>query len=805
VLTPATSDREFAEATSALLAGKLSEAERLCKDVLRAQPQHVDALNLFGVVLGRLGRKAEAVASFDRALAAAPDSAEAWYGRGMTLLEMNRPQQAITSFDHVIAAKPDFTQVHLLRAKLLMDLGWRDAALKRLDDFVAQFPNLAEAWLGHSNVQFTLARHDAALVDAERALALRPDFGEAWQARGNALNELKRHDEALAAFDKALALDPNFPGAWHGRGNALNALKRHDEALVAYDKALALAPGLTEAWLGRGFAMIELRRYGEALSVFDRAKAVVPNLVEAWLGRGSAFYGLNRCDEALAAYNKALTLKPELAETLIDCGNIYVQLSQFDKALSAYSRALRVKPGIKWAKGNRLHAKLQLSDWTGLDAEISHLVASVRAHQSPIPPFEFLAASCSAADQLACAKQCMADLPALPAAWQGETYLHDRLRIGYLSADFRSHPVARAALGLFEAHDKSRFETIALSFGPDDGSDLRRRIKSAFDDFVDVRHLSDVDLAASIHRREIDILVDLTGFTTHSRFNVLARRAAPIQINFLGYPGTMGADCIDYIIADATIVPEEHFRFYSERVAWLPDCYLPNDNNSPISERTPTRAECGLPETAFVFCCFNNTYKINPQIFDVWMRILAAIANSVIWLRETNPIALRNLRREAERRGIAPGRLVFAPSIEVADHLARQRQADLFLDTLPYNAHTTASDALWAGLPLVTCLGETFAGRVAASLLKAVGLPELITTSLNDYEALALRLARDPALLGGIKDKLLRNRDTYPLFDTARFTRHLEAAYTTMWQRYQRGEPPQAFAVDSIPESMAAT
>jgi protein O-GlcNAc transferase len=805
VLTSAPPDREFAEAVSALQAGRLADAERLCRAVLRAEPKHVDALNLFGVVLGRLGRQVEAIASFDRALVVAPSSDESWYGRGMSLLAMNDPRQAIKSFDRVIALKPELSQVHLLRAKLLVDLGRQDAALEAIDALIAKSPELGEAWLGRSNVLFSAMRYEEALFAAERAVALKPDFAEGWQASGNALNELKRHNEALAAFDKALGLHPHFAGAWHGRGNALNALKRHDEALVAYNNALALAPGLTEAWLGRGFALIELRRYREALSVFDRAEALMPNLVEAWLGRGSAFYGLNRCVDALAAYNKALTLKPNLAETLVDCGNICVQLGQLDKALSAYNRALATKPDIKWAKGNRLHAKLQLSDWTGLDAEISDLVACVRAHQSPVPPFEFLAASSSAADQLACVTQCMADRPALPVAWQGERYAHDRIRVGYFSADFRNHPVARAAVGLFEAHDKLRFETIAFSFGADDGSDLRRRIQSAFDEFVDVLHLSDADLAALIRRREIDILVDLTGFTTHSRFNVLARRAAPVQINFLGYPGTMGAGCGDYIIADPTIIPEEHFQFYGERVVWLPDCCLPNDNNSLISERTPTRAECGLPETAFVFCCFNNTYKINPQIFDVWMRLLSAIASSVIWLRETNPIAQRNLRREAERRGIAPDRLVFAPSIEVADHLARQRHADLFLDTLPYNAHTTASDALWAGLPPVTCLGETFAGRVAASLLKAVGLPELITTSLEDYEALALRLARDPALLGGIRDKLLRNRDTYPLFDTARFTRHLEAAYTTMWQRYQRGEPPQAFAVESIRSSMATS
>jgi len=315
-----------------------------------------------------------------------------------------------------------------------------------------------------------------------------------------------------------------------------------------------------------------------------------------------------------------------------------------------------------------------------------------------------------------------------------------------------------------------------------------------------VRNRSDADVAALIRRREIDIVVDLTGFTLAGRFGVLARRAAPIQVNFLGYPATMGADWIDYIIADRTIIPAEHFQFYGERVVWLPDTYQANDDKSGIAERVPTRAECGLAETGFVFCCFNNTFKINPQIFDVWMRLLAATANSVLWLLGTNPIAERNLRREAERRGIAAERLIFAPRLAVADHLARHRRADLFLDTLPYNAHTTASDALWAGLPLVTCQGDTFAGRVAASLLNAIGLPELITASLEEYEALALKLARDPALLGAMKEKLRRNRDTYPLFDTARFARHIESAYETMWQAHQDGRAPAAFAVASVTE-----
>jgi predicted O-linked N-acetylglucosamine transferase (SPINDLY family) len=436
--------------------------------------------------------------------------------------------------------------------------------------------------------------------------------------------------------------------------------------------------------------------------------------------------------------------------------------------------------------------------------ETSELVAAVRAQKPATAPFQFFAISASLADQLQCAKRLVVDQPAFPAVWRGEIYAHDRIRLGYFSADFCNHAVGQLTVGLFEAHDKSRFETVAISFGPDDGSKLRRRIKSAFEDFVEVREWNDADIAAAIRRREIDIIIDLTGMTRHNRFSVLSRQVAPIQVNFLGHAGTMGAGCVDYIIADRTIIPEEHFNYYSERVVWLPDTYQPNayrafNNKHSISERLSTRAECNLSETAFVFCCFNNTYKITPAVFDLWMRLLKAVPDSVLWLSKPNPTAEANLGKEAELRGVSRERIIFAPKVpEMSDHLARQRQADLFLDTVPYNAHTTATDALWAGLPVLTCLGDTFAGRVAASLLKAVGLSELITTSLVDYEALALKLAREPSLLASIKAKLSSNRSTHPLFDTARFTRHIEAAYATMWERHQRGEAPEAFAVEPI-------
>jgi predicted O-linked N-acetylglucosamine transferase (SPINDLY family) len=374
-----------------------------------------------------------------------------------------------------------------------------------------------------------------------------------------------------------------------------------------------------------------------------------------------------------------------------------------------------------------------------------------------------------------------------------------RIRLGYLSADFRQHAVAMLVAGLFAHHDRQEFEVIGYSAGPNDGSDIRSRLAASFDRFIDISELSDRASAHLIHADEIDILVDLTGFTRYTRTGILAYRPAPIQVNYLGYLGTTGATFIDYIVLDRFVAPAEQQPFYSERLVYLPDCYQCNDNKRVIAEHTPSRPECDLPEESFVFCCFNNSYKITPVFFDVWMRLLHAVPTSVLWLLDTNPWAKSNLRREALARGIVAERLVFAPRLAAPLHLARHQVADLFLDTLPYNAGTTASDALWAGLPVLTCAGETFAGRVAGSLLRAIGLGELVTTSLEEYEALALRLAHEPALLARLRARLAKNRLTHPLFDTERFTRNLETAYRRMWEMQTAGEPPTAFSVDPRP------
>jgi protein O-GlcNAc transferase len=796
-------------------------------------PGYAEAFYNKGKSLAALNRDDEALATFDRALALNAELAEAWLGRGNVLFQRDEYKQTLDAYDRAIALKPDLVEAWLGRGNLLFALKRYADASSAYDRALGLEPDLAQAWVGRGKIFFEQKRYDEALVAYERALELQPEVAEAWFARGSVHFERKEFDDALANYKKSLALKPDFAAAWLGvgnvhlqqeryddasiaydeaeflkpdlaeawlcRGNLFHALKQFDNALAAYEHARQLKPWLADAWVGLGVALNQLERFDDALEAFDRALDIKPDLSEVWLGRGSIFSNLKRYRDAITAYDRALELKPELAGAWFSRATAALYLMQYDQALLNYQKALALEPDMNYVEGFRLLAKLYLCDWTDLKAETAQLLSRLREGKAVIAPFGLLSLPSTAADQAQGTKRYMEDVPVHSPVWLGETYSHDRMRVAYISADFRNHAVAHLTAGLFENHDKARFEITGISIGPADGSAMRRRLENSFERFIDVEARNDAEIANLIRDHEIDIAVDLMGHTQYSRPGILMRRPAPIQVHYLGYAGTLGIDHIDYILADSVVIPEEHRAFYTEQVVWLPDSYLVSDSKRATSQRTPTRQECGLPENAFVFCSFNNAYKIGPAIFQLWTRLLRAVPNSVLWLSQADAIAMKNLSREAERFGVSGQRLFFAPKVEdVADHLARQRQADLFLDTLPYNAHTTASDALWVGLPVLTCIGETFAGRVAASLLRAVGLTELITTSLEEYETLALKLAREPALLASIKAKLAHNRHTNPLFDTARFTRHIEAAYTRMWERQQRGEPPEGFAVEPI-------
>jgi protein O-GlcNAc transferase len=440
-------------------------------------------------------------------------------------------------------------------------------------------------------------------------------------------------------------------------------------------------------------------------------------------------------------------------------------------------------------------------NWDRVEALLPAVEQSVRAGEAVIPPFNLLGLPLEPAIHLQCAQNFVRQrLPAEPKMFPSRARTpSDKIKLAYVSGDFRRHPVAYLIAELFERHDRARFEVVGLSYGMDDRSEERARLVAACDQFHDIQARDEREAAALINELWADIAIDLGGHTENSRPGIFRERPAPVQVSYLGYTGTMGADFIDYVVADKIALPFDLAPFFTEKIVHLPDCFLVNDTKKAISPSTPTRAEAGLPDRGFVFCCFNNSFKISAAVFAAWMRLLTAVEGSVLWLQQMNARATDNLRAAATAAGVDPGRIVFAPRVpSMADHLARQRLADLFVDTIDYNAHTTSSDALWAGLPVLTCAGNAFPGRVAASLLHAIGLPELVTKSLDDYEALALKLARDPALLQSIRSKLEANRLTHPLFDTDRFRRHLEAAYATMLEIAQRGEQPRSFSVDPI-------
>ncbi|HMI97693.1 MAG TPA: tetratricopeptide repeat protein [Micropepsaceae bacterium] len=637
---------------------------------------------------------------------------------------------------------------------------------------------------------------EAARLYAE-VLHLNPRQFQALYALGFLRFQTAQYGEAEYLMSEAVKINPGMAEAHYIQGCSLHRLGRIEDAFTAFDRAVENRPLFVEALINRGAALMALNRHNEALRDFRSVIAVNPSIAGVWSNCGAILKNMNRHEEALACVDKALTINPDLTEALANRGAALLALKRYGDAVGNYEKLLSVHPELPDVYGHLVLCRLQCCDWRSLTQDRADIAALLNAGKRVIQPLVNARLSASPADELQCARIFAGNWPASPnPLWRGgEPYHHDKIRVAYISANFCDHATSWLAAGLFEHHDKSRFETIAVSLVGDDGSEMRARTRAAFDGFIDADRQTDVETAALLRRMEVDIAVDLMGFASGCRPGILALRPAPVQVNYLGHPGTMGASYVDYIVADRIVIPDEHRRFYTEKIVILPDTYQCNDSKRRIAEKTPTRAEAGLPAQGLVFCCFNDTSKITPEIFDVWMRFLKDIAGSVLWLLENNPEATRNLRREAEARAVDGSRLIFAAPMKLAEHLARHRLADLFLDTLPYGAHTTTSDSLWAGVPVLTCMGATFAGRVAASLLHGIGMAELITDSLEDYAALALKLARDQTELTAIRTKLARNRDTYPLFDTARFTRNFEAALAMMHERQKNGESPGHLAI----------
>lgn len=652
------------------------------------------------------------------------------------------------------------------------------AAKINAQDYFVNF-NLAKA-LSETGDDFKSIKYH------QLAINIDPHQPEAWLNFGKSLFQINRLNEALSHFDKAIQLNPKYPEAWSNKGMTFFRLKRFDEAISSYNQAIQLKPDCAENWSNKGLILHELKLFNEALFHYNHATKLKPDYAEGWLNLADTLSELNEINQAISYYDKALKLNSHLPEAWFNKGSALIKLKKYDEAATHYKCALDINPKINWALGYLIYTNLMSCNWENLNNYLETLNTKLLSNEKALHPFTLLALN---DDPLIHKKSseiftesnfsfysCLCPIQKRPK--------NHKITIGYFSADFHNHAVSNLIAEIFELHDKNKYEIIGFSFIYENNDDNHHRIKNSFNQFYYVNQMSDLEVAKLGRSLNIDIAVDLMGFTQNSRTGIFTNRVAPIQINYLGYPSTMGANFIDYIIADKTLIPPDFQKFYSEKIIYLPNSYQANDRKRLISKKIFTRQELGLPEHGFVFCCFNNSFKISPKIFSSWMRILKSVEGSVLWLIKENESVVNNLRREATIQGVDSNRLIFAEKIELSDHLARHFQADLFLDTLPYNAHTTASDALWTGLPLLTILGRSFAGRVAASLLSAIKLPELITTNLEDYEIMAIELANNQEKLLKIKRKLLNNLETTPLFDSPLLTKNLEDAYLNIYNRY---------------------
>ena len=777
--------------------GRNGEAKNMLEAALAIRPDDFGAQLNYGQVLAAAGHYQDAVHAFDKALAIKPDFFQALYNKGVALSQLQRPAEAVACLDLALKQNPRDAACLYNRGLCLAAVGRREEAVASYDAALALNPQMAAAWNNRGNVLRELGRGHDSLESFERALALQPGHAQAWSSRGYILLALERFGEAVESFDKSLALHAGDAAVetLNNRGVALWHLGRTAEAKLSYDRALALQESHVPTLLNRAQLLQASGQFAQALADYDKAIAAEPANARAWNGRGSVLHALKRNREAFANFDRALGLDPAFADALTNRAHLrWAECGDHAGAVSDIKAALAANPSQPFARGELLHLNSFAADWDGFDEQVRAIDDAVRQGREAVRPFVYQALSQSPADLQRCSQIFAASLYSAPAAPPPSfAYRHDKIRIGYVSGEFREQATAYLMAGLYERHDREKFEIIAIDNGGGDASPMRRRLEAAFDRFLHISQMSDAEAVERIRREEIDILVNLNGYFGAPRMGIFTRRAAPIQVNYLGFPATLGASCMDYIIADRIVIPEEEGRFYDEQVVYLPNAYQANDDKRPIADEVPSRLALGLPEHGFVFCNFNQGYKITPTMFASWTRILQAVDGSVLWLLAGKPPFGANLSNAAKQHGIDPRRLIFAANLPPERHLARLKQADLFLDSLPYNAHTTASDALWAGLPLLTCRGTTFPGRVAASLLTAVGMPELITESMHDYVTRAITLARHPQAVSELKQKLARNRLTHPLFDTDLFRRDIESAYMAMYQAWHRGEPLKGY------------
>ena len=759
-----------------------------------------------GAALHALDRNQEAVENYDLAIRQKPNFVQAHTNRGNSLLKLGRKQEAIASYQKSIAIDPNYLDAYFSLGVAFGESGMENEAIECYEEVIKRKPQHAQAWNNRGNSLNALKQHEAAIESYDQALNYQPEYSEALNNRGVALNDLKLHQQAIDSFIQAISLNPKYVQAYSNLGVALNEAGQHQSSIESCNKAIELDPQYADAYSNRGNAQSKLRLHQDAVKSYDQAIAIKRDFAKAYSNRGVSLKHLKRAQEALASYESAIAINPNYANAHSNRGSLLMDQKRHAEAIHSFEQALAIEPEYEFLKGLVLHARMHNIEWTGLEAAKSEMVSRIEGGCKVTTCLPILALSDSMQHQRQVA-EIWTTAKAAPNQMLGpleKNTKKNKIRIAYFSCDFMNHAVAILTAGLFETHSRSAFEVYAFSFSAPSKDAMRQRLEAAFDVFIDVQAKSDEDIARLSRKLEIDIAVDLVGLTAEARTGIFALRCAPIQVSYLGYPGTMGASYIDYIIADKHLIPEDLKSNYSEKIAYLP-CFQANDNKRKVADKVFTRKELGLPESGFVYCCFNNTYKFNPMIFDVWVRILKQVTGSVLFLYADTEAAAENLKKEAVKRGLEPSRLVFGKRIETQEYLARYRSADLFLDTYPFNGGATVSDALWAGLPVLTYSGESFASRMAVSLLHAVGLPELIASSEKNYEAMAVILAKQPERLNAIKASLTEKRMTSILFDTPLFTSYIEQAYTQMYERFRSDLTPDHIYVeqDGLPNLTA--
>jgi len=766
-------DVPIEQALDAYTKGDRRRAGQLCAHILRAEPGHVGASFLLGAIAFDEKQLPTALAQVERVLQVEPRHARALQLRGEIYRSAQQSTEALASFKAAIEADPSLAQSYVSMGLLLIDAGELAAARQAFEAGLQANP-------GHPRLHLNLGRVLQVLLEPERA---------------------------IACYREAIRLKPDYAVAYNNLGVALIAQGQAADALPPLRRALEIRPLYVEAHVNSGIALQTLKQPEAALASFKAALRLQPEHFKARFKQAIALETLNDLETSFRIFGRLVEIQPENGEVWQWFARLLMMSNQWERAHPALEQAVKHAPDAVDSEINLLYVKQMLCDWRDRAPAMTDALARTESRindglPSAIIPFhsivfgwppEALLAIAQAASRPVAAS--MRELRDTLAA-QRQARKPGRLRIGYFSGDFNNHAVSHLAQGLFGLHDREKFEVFAYSWGIDDGSDYRRRIERDCEHFVDLRALQIDATARRIAADDIDLLVDLTGYTGRTRIEVMAARPARVQIGWLGFPGTTGADFIDYLIGDAVVTPPESAALFSEKILRLPHSYLITDHQQPIADTNAGRLAEGLPEHGFVFASFNNAYKFEPVIWDCWMRILHAVPESVLWLKAGSDTMQANLLQAAAARGILSERLVFCTGFPPKDeHLSRMRLADLFLDTLHYNAHTTAIDALWAGLPVLTCPGQSFASRAGASLLSAIGLPSLIARDLADYEALAIQLAQHPAALSALRETLQQNIRRSPLFDTPRFVRTLERCFQAVWAIHADGEAPRSLDI----------